>query len=220
MVQIFKTNYITASYLVVFGVVMDGFDGTIARLTKTESSFGMQFDSLVDAVTFGLVPGIMIYQWGFQTLNFQFGQIIGFIFLSAGVIRLARYNVYHEAKAFPTNIFIGLPIPLAALAVLSIVLMVEIPLQQKNHAILFAVYVLLIAFLMISNIRYRTLKRIKPKYSLLALFILATVIAFSIKYPSFTIPILTLLYVTSPLFFFISGRFKKRKKKAIVEKDT
>ena len=80
VVQIFKTNYITASYLVIFGVVMDGFDGTIARLTKTESSFGMQFDSLVDAVTFGLVSGIMIYQWGFQTLNFQFGQIIGFIF--------------------------------------------------------------------------------------------------------------------------------------------
>jgi CDP-diacylglycerol--serine O-phosphatidyltransferase len=199
---------------------MDALDGTIARLTKTESGFGMQLDSLVDGITFGLAPGIMIYQWGFQGLDIQFGQIIGFIFLSAGVIRLARYNVYHEAKAFPSNIFVGLPIPLAALAVLSVVLIVETPLQQNNHPIWFAVFVLVIAFLMVSNIKYRTLKKLKPRYNLWALFIMAAVIALSFKYPSYTIPTLTLLYVISPLFFFIASRFKRKKKKAVIEQDT
>lgn len=220
VVQILKANYITASYMVMFGVVMDAMDGTIARLTKTESGFGMQLDSLVDAVTFGLVPGIMIYQWGFQGLGLQFGQIVGFIFLSAGVIRLARFNVYQEANAFPSNIFIGLPIPLAALSVLSVVLIVETPLQQNNHALWFAAYVLVIAFLMVSNIKYRTLKRLKPRYNILALFFLAAIMALSIKYPSYTIPTLTMIYVISPLFFLISGRFKKKRKKATIEQDS
>ncbi len=199
---------------------MDGFDGTIARITKTESNFGMQLDSLVDAITFGLVTSMMIYNWGFQTLNFQFGQIIGFVFLSAGVIRLARFNVYSEVKAFPSNIFIGLPIPLAALAIISIVLIIEDPLTDEKQALFFAVYVIIVAFLMISNIKYRTLKRINPKYSLLTLFILAAIIALSIKYPSYTIPLLTFMYVISPLIFFVSKRFKKSKKKETIEKKT
>ena len=209
-----------ASYLITFGVIMDALDGTIARLTKTESGFGMQLDSLVDAVTFGLAPGIMIYQWGFQGLDIQFGQIIGFIYLSAGVIRLARFNVYHEAKAFPSNIFVGLPIPLAALAVLSFVLVIETPLQENSHTLFFGAYVLVIAFLMVSNIKYRTLKKLKSRYNLWALFFLAAVIALSIKYPSYAIPILTMLYLISPLFFSLSGRLKKRKKKVTVEQDT
>jgi CDP-diacylglycerol--serine O-phosphatidyltransferase len=219
VVQILKANYITATYMVTFGVIMDALDGTIARLTKTESGFGMQLDSLVDGVTFGLAPGIMIYQWGYQGLGLQYGQIIGFIFLSAGVIRLARFNVYHEAKAFPSNIFVGLPIPLAALAVLSAVLVVEMPLQYESQAIWFAVYVVIIAFLMVSNIKYRTLKKIKSRYNLWALFLLASVIALSFKYPSYTIPTLTLLYVVSPIFFFISGRLKKIRKKSNIEKE-
>ena len=90
---------------------MDGFDGTIARLTKTESNFGVQLDSLVDAVTFGLVT----VHAGLSSGAFQSGysqeirQIVGFGFLSAGVIRLARFNVFKEAQAFPANIFIGFP---------------------------------------------------------------------------------------------------------------
>jgi CDP-diacylglycerol--serine O-phosphatidyltransferase len=199
---------------------MDGFDGTVARLTKTESNFGMQMDSLVDAVTFGLVPAILIYEWGFRPMQYQFGQIVGFIYVSAGVIRLARFNVLQEAKAFPSNVFIGLPIPVGALSVTSVILMMKIPLQSKTQAILFALYVFTVAFLMISNIKYRTLKRIHPKYSLITLFILAVIIAFSIKYPSYSIPILALIYVVSPLFFVISNWIKKSRKKPPSEKST
>lgn len=218
LIQIIKKNYITAAYFIVFAVVMDGFDGTIARLTKTESNFGMQLDSLVDAVTFGLVTSIMIYNWGFQTMPAQFGQIIGFIFLSAGVIRLARFNVYTEAKALPSNIFIGLPIPLAALAIVSLILMFEDPVRQEKFALYLAMYVVILSFLMISNIRYRTLKKINPKYSLLLLFIMATIVALSIKYPGFTIPILAFLYVISPLILWVFKLVKKRKKTTGVEK--
>jgi CDP-diacylglycerol--serine O-phosphatidyltransferase len=213
--QIIRRNFITAAYLIILGVVMDGFDGTIARLTKTESLFGMHLDSLVDAITFGLVPAVLIYIWGFQAINVQFGKIISFIFLSAGVIRLARFNVYKEADAFPPNIFIGLPIPIAAMSIISVVLYFEVPPTEKIYTTLFTVFIFIIAFLMISNIKYRTLKKIKAKYSLLVLFVLATIIAFSILYPSHTIPLLSFLYLISPIFFWFFNKLKRKKKTSV-----
>ena len=62
-----KQNFKIAIYYITASVIMDGFDGTIARLTKTESNFGVQLDSLVDAVTFGLVTSMLAFEWGFQS---------------------------------------------------------------------------------------------------------------------------------------------------------
>ena len=141
---------------------MDGFDGTIARLTKTESNFGVQLDSLVDAVTFGLVTSMLAYQWGFQSGYPQIGSIVSFVFLSAGLIRLARFNVFKEAHAFPANIFIGMPIPTASMAICSIVLVFDDrPPQTRTGILLFSLYVILISLLMISNIKYKTIKKIR-----------------------------------------------------------
>lgn len=212
LLHILKNNYITAIYLVTLSVVMDGFDGTIARLTKTESNFGMQLDSLVDAISFGLVTSIFIFKWGFHLFHPQLGKVAGFIFLSAGVMRLARFNVYKEVKAYPSNIFIGLPIPLAALSVLSVGLIFPAQPQKEWETLLFAAYCILIGLLMISNVKYRTMKRIDPRYSLLVLFILAFVVALSILYSTTTIPLITALYLISPIFFMIFGLFKKTKK--------
>jgi CDP-diacylglycerol--serine O-phosphatidyltransferase len=212
LLHILKENYITAIYLVTLSMVMDGFDGTIARLTKTESNFGMQLDSLVDAVSFGLVTSIFIYKWGFPLFYPQLGKVAGFIFLSAGVIRLARFNVYKEVKAYPSNIFIGLPIPLAALSVLSVGLLFKGQPMREWESLLFAAFCIIVGVLMISNVKYRTLKRIDPRYSLLVLFILACLVAFTIMFPTRTIPMITGLYLVSPIIFFIIGKFKKPKK--------
>ncbi len=84
---------------------MDGFDGTIARLTKTESNFGVQLDSLVDAVTFGLVTSMLATSVGLPIRVPQVGTIVSFVFLSAGLIRLARFNVFKEAQALPGQYF-------------------------------------------------------------------------------------------------------------------
>jgi CDP-diacylglycerol--serine O-phosphatidyltransferase len=184
-----KKNFKTAIYYITASVIMDGFDGTIARLTKTESNFGVQLDSLVDAVTFGLVS---------------------FVFLSAGLIRLARYNVFKEAQAFPANIFIGVPIPTASLAICSIVLILnEAHPQTKIGIILFSLYIILISLLMISNIKYKTIKKIVLKNSLRTLFLIAMIIASLVIFPDITIPILTFAYMLSPLFFSIFSRKHK-----------
>jgi CDP-diacylglycerol--serine O-phosphatidyltransferase len=205
-----KKNFKTAIYYLTASVIMDGFDGTIARLTKTESNFGVQLDSLVDAVTFGLVASILVYKWGFQSGYTQIGSIVSFVFLSAGLIRLARYNVFKEAQAFPANIFIGVPIPTAAMAICSIVLIFgETHPQTKMGIILFSLYVILISLLMISNIKYKTIKKLVLKNSLKTLFLMALIIACLVIFPDITIPILTLSYILSPLFFYVFYRKQK-----------
>ncbi len=161
LLQVFEKNFLNAAYLIIFSVVVDGFDGTIARLTNTESNFGMQLDSLADAVSFGLVTSFFIYIWGFQTLLPENGKIISFVFLSAGIIRLARFNVYKEVKAFPSNIFIGLPIPLASLCIVSVFFTVRTQLNSLVHMYWFSAFVVVISVLMISNVKYRTIKKIK-----------------------------------------------------------
>jgi CDP-diacylglycerol---serine O-phosphatidyltransferase len=204
-------NFENAVYLITGSVVLDGFDGTVARLTKTESNFGVQLDSLVDAVTFGLVTSFMVYVWGFQSMSIPIGKIIGFVFLSAGVIRLARFNVLKEADVMPSNIFVGLPIPLGALSIASVVLSVREPLVDKAHVALFSLFVILVAFLMVSSIKYRTMKKIKSKNNLLILLGLAIIVASAINFPRYTIPALTFLYLISPVFFWIFGKFGKNK---------
>ncbi|NIM16259.1 MAG: CDP-diacylglycerol--serine O-phosphatidyltransferase [Candidatus Aminicenantes bacterium] len=209
--EIFKSRFYFAVLLMTGSVILDGFDGTVARLTKTESNFGVQLDSLVDAVTFGLVASVMIYMWGFQNTNPPIGQVIGFIFLSAGVIRLARFNVLKEAKAQPSNVFVGLPIPIGALAIASVVLVFETPLEDQSHVTIFAFYVLLVSLLMVSSIRYRTMKKMNSKNNLLVLFLAAIIIAIAIKFPTYTIPTLTLLYMISPLLFYVYNKVRKYK---------
>jgi len=209
LLQILKRNYPQAVYFVIIAVVMDGFDGTIARLTKTESKFGMQLDTLVDGVTFGLVTSVMVYVWGFHNTYPQIGRVVGFLFLSAGIMRLARFNMLRESKGSKAHMFVGIPIPLGAACVLSVVLIFDHPPVKPLHVLLFAVYVLLVAFLMISNIRYRTMKRIQPRHSLIFLFILAGMIAFGSMYPRQTIPVLTVVYMFSPVLVRLYHRYEK-----------
>jgi CDP-diacylglycerol--serine O-phosphatidyltransferase len=216
LLQIFKGKFETAVFLIGGSVIMDGFDGTVARLTKTESNFGVQLDSLVDAISFGLTPSVMIYMWGFQDINPPIGKVIAFIYLTAGVVRLARFNVLKEVHAVPTNIFVGLPIPLGALAISSAVFIIDIDkaLTRPNgeaQMLVFSFYVLLVSLLMVSTIKYRTMKKLKSKNNLLILLILAIIVAFAINFPRYTIPSLAFIYIISPAFFYVFYKFRKQK---------
>jgi len=205
-----KKNFKMAIYCLTASVIMDGFDGTIARLTKTESDFGAQLDSLVDAVTFGLVTSILAFHWGFQSGYTRIGSIVSFVFLSAGLIRLARYNILKEAKAFPANIFIGVPIPTASLTICSIVLIFgKTHPQTKTGILIFSLFVIMVSLLMISNVKYKTIKKIDLKNSLKALFLIAMIIACLVIFPDITIPILTFSYILSPIFFSIVAKKQK-----------
>jgi CDP-diacylglycerol--serine O-phosphatidyltransferase len=213
-----KPNFKIAIYYITASVIMDGFDGTIARLTKTESNFGVQLDSLVDAVTFGLVTSMLAFKWGFQNGFPQAGSIVSFVFVSAGLIRLARFNVFKEAQVIPANIFIGMPIPTAALAICSAVLIFDgRPPQGRLGFLLFSMFVVMVSLLMISNIKYKTVKKFVLKNSLKTLFLLALVIGCLIIFPDTTIPVLTFTYMLSPLLFLVFSRKHRSAEPAVQE---
>jgi len=204
VIQTVQGNFFTAIKLIVGSAILDGIDGTVARLTKTESSFGVQLDSLVDAVSFGLVPGFLIYSWGFvASPHPALGQLVGFIFLSAGVIRLARFNVMKEAEVSPSGHFIGLPIPLGALSVSCPILLKRGVLTSSSDMIIFVAYVLLISLLMISNIKYRTLKNVDSKYNLPILLGVSILLSMLILFPTITLPTVVFFYITGPFFFWL-----------------
>lgn len=209
LMMVTRGEFLNACYYLIFATVVDSLDGTIARLTKTESGFGVQLDSLSDAISFGLVPSVFLYMWAFKGEIPVSGTIVSFVFLSAGIIRLARFNVYSEAKAFPANIFIGLPIPIASLSVVSSYFLLRGHLTSRRIIYYLSAFVIVLAFLMVSNLQYRTVKKFNSRFNLLILFITGILIALTIMYRFIMIPILCGLYLVSPLIFLAGRKFKK-----------
>ena len=102
-------DFNTAAVAIGIAIILDGVDGRIARLTGTTSKFGLQLDSLADAISFGLAPAVVLWQWHLQEFGYL-GWIACFMYMVCGVMRLARFNVQSpELKHF-----LGMPIPAAA----------------------------------------------------------------------------------------------------------
>jgi CDP-diacylglycerol--serine O-phosphatidyltransferase len=163
----FEGNYRLAFWCVVFGAVADMFDGKVARMVDGASEFGVQYDSLADVITFGFAPSAIIFN--------MFGRpeepliiAIAFFPLLFGSIRLARFNA--NLVGFDKDHFVGLPIPAAALSMLSIVPLNEYLLETKLiSAELWKVYpeltivaVIFYSLLMVSTVTYQTM----PNFSL------------------------------------------------------
>ncbi|HEY2934497.1 MAG TPA: CDP-diacylglycerol--serine O-phosphatidyltransferase [Acidobacteriota bacterium] len=159
-------------------IVLDGLDGRMARLANATSEFGLQLDSLADVISFGLAPAVLVASWGFVPLG-DFGIFSSFVFLICGTMRLARFNV----QAQNLKQFVGMPIPAAAGMIAAIVHFFRQPITDPMHAHLMAVLTLLLAFLMISRIRYFSLKQLhlgrgKSHLNILLLSVLIALIYF------------------------------------------
>jgi CDP-diacylglycerol--serine O-phosphatidyltransferase len=85
-------DFYRAALLIIFALFFDTIDGRVARLTKTQSAIGVQLDSLADMISFGVAPAILVYHWSLAELGTG-GMLVGFVFVAAGAIRLARFNV-------------------------------------------------------------------------------------------------------------------------------
>ena len=105
-------EFVFAAYAILAAGLCDGLDGSVARLTHTQSSFGVQLDSLCDLVSFGIAPAIVIYNYALNDF-FRLGFCVAFIFAACGALRLARFTVQSEMGKTSGN-FTGLPIPMAA----------------------------------------------------------------------------------------------------------
>lgn len=146
--------------MIVIALVFDGLDGRVARMTGTTSRFGMEFDSLADTVAFGAAPAILLFLFCGVEFN-KVGVLVSGLFAVFGAIRLARFNV--SVGRNEPNVFIGLPIPTAAMFIVSwILLMLEYPeVREYTRYLLFAA--LVVAALMVSHIRYPSFKSFSVK---------------------------------------------------------
>lgn len=154
-------EFSVAGWLIVVGMLFDLFDGRVARMTRAESALGVQLDSLADAVTFGVAPGTLLYMWGLEQFGLL-GMIPAFAYVACALIRLARFNVQAAEHDGVMRYFFGLPTPLAAGAVVSIV-MSSLALTGRavtSASMSVAALSVLLGVLMVSNIRYRTFKDI------------------------------------------------------------
>lgn len=160
VIQSIKGNYLYAAYAIVVAAVFDQLDGRLARLTRSTSKFGAEYDSLCDLVSFGMAPGVLLFLWALQPFG-RLGWVACFLFVACGALRLARFNV--QANVVEKNYFQGLPIPMAAGIVASSVLAFQdLELEpQGNYGLL--IMTILLALVMVSNFRFRSFKDLDLK---------------------------------------------------------
>jgi CDP-diacylglycerol--serine O-phosphatidyltransferase len=193
-------NFYRAAVAIFFGSFFDAFDGRVARLTRTQSDFGVELDSLADVITFGVAPAILVYKWALSGMGVA-GLLICAIYASCGAIRLARFNVLAHTNEGTQRYFVGLPIPLAAGMLVSLVIALNtqrVPIADTVGPWPIATLVLVLAFLMVSTIRYRTFKEagLNPRTLFAFLLVIAVGLFVAIRgRPSLVLLVYFLSYV-------------------------
>jgi CDP-diacylglycerol---serine O-phosphatidyltransferase len=165
-----ETDLYLAALAICFGLFFDTFDGRVARLTKTQTDLGRDLDSLADVITFGAAPALLVYKWGMTEFGMT-GILIAGLFVCAGAMRLARFNVLSRREETsghkkPGKFTLGLPIPPAASLLVFVVIVSH---NSGQYKVLSegstAAVVLVLSFLMVSRVRFRSFKelRFSPK---------------------------------------------------------
>ena len=174
IVEASKGNFVLASWLILLALIFDGLDGRIARMTNTTSQFGVEFDSLADIISFGIAPAMLLYFFIGHDFG-RFGILVSALYVIFGAIRLARFNI-STAKTDP-NVFIGLPIPIAAIFVSMWILLFH-KYTLENYSVVLLFLTLGIAILMVSNFRYPSFKKVKlDKPMVFRTLIILTIVA-------------------------------------------
>jgi CDP-diacylglycerol--serine O-phosphatidyltransferase len=157
-----QQKYFYAAWLIIIAAIFDALDGFMARLTKSSSELGVELDSLSDVVSFGTAPAFLIY----SIYLFQYevwGILISSLLLLAGGFRLARFNA--QLVGFDKKFFKGLPIPTAAMVLISFILTFyneEIGFSEFYAGMIIPL-VIIISLLMVSKIKYDTLPSISAR---------------------------------------------------------
>jgi CDP-diacylglycerol--serine O-phosphatidyltransferase len=200
-----------AALFIGFAMVLDTLDGFVARLTKSSTAFGVELDSLADVVSFGLAPAILAFSWGLWPLR-RLGWAAGFIFVTAAAMRLARFNI-QTATVTDKRYFVGMPSPAAASVIASTVYLYPYGLQDRQMALPALAMVLVPAFLMVSTMRFRSVKAIDVGWhrSYLALFVIAIAMALIASHPRITLVVLSYSYV---IFAFVGWGLTRMRRRS------
>jgi CDP-diacylglycerol--serine O-phosphatidyltransferase len=157
-------DFYRAALLIILALFFDGIDGRVARLTKTQTAIGVQLDSLADVISFGVAPAILVYHWSLSELGTA-GMLVGFLFVAAGAIRLARFNVMSTTDdghpRQPGKYTQGLPIPAAAGILISIVVANTLTGKLPFSPLLISILVIVLSVFMVSSMPFRSFKDLR-----------------------------------------------------------
>jgi len=201
-------QYDAAAQAIGIAIVLDMLDGRIARMTNTATGFGLQLDSLADVISFGVAPSVLALVWGLSSVHSRLAWIAAFTFTICGAMRLARFNV--QAGQFKH--FVGLPIPAGGGAVAAIVHFFGEPVAGPVGGAAMTAVVFGLALLMVSTIRYSSLKYLTlGRKSHLTVLLLALFVALVYYYSRWTLLIIAAAYVASGLLARVYALFRRRR---------
>ena len=163
IVQAMNARFDHASIAVFVAMVLDGLDGRVARLTKTQSAFGAEYDSLSDMVSFGAAPALVVYEWALLSMG-KLGWIAAFVYCAGAALRLARFNTMLDV--IDKRYFQGLPSPSAAALVAGFVWIMDDNAIDPEAVRWWAWTITVFAGLtMVTNLKYYSFKTINLRRS-------------------------------------------------------
>ena len=201
--------YNQAAIAIGIAILLDSMDGFIARLTNSTSEFGLQLDSLSDVISFGVAPSILVLKWGLlPDVDPRLAGAAAFTFTLCGAMRLARFNIQSGNRKH----FVGLPIPAAGGTIAAIVYFFKDPIAEQVFAGVMVAVTFVLAFLMVSTLRYNSPKGIalgKKSHLTVLVIALLFVLIFFLSRP--TLLILAISYAVSGPLLKVYGILRRKK---------
>jgi len=214
IISVFQERFFYAAIAILLASAFDILDGKVARLSGATTKFGVQYDSLADLVSFGVAPAVLAFSWALRPYG-RFGWLAAFLFVACGALRLARFNI--QSTSGEVKYFKGLPIPAAALMIaLTILLYLRLIETGLVKDIVILVMIYILAFLMVSNIRYFSFKELnlsrRKPFSIFIFVVLSMIVI--IMEPVIVLFSFVLLYIFSgPVNMMITWQKKKALKR-------
>lgn len=204
-----RGEFHTAAPFIGIAFIMDALDGRIARMTGATSAFGLQLDSLADVISFGMAPAILSFAWGLHQLG-RWGWAIGFLFVAAAALRLARFNI-QTTVAPDKRYFVGMPSPSAASVPAATVFAWPYQIDSPVMALLVVPVVVVPALLMVSTVRFRSFKDLNLGWrrSYVPLFLVVLIVAAVAAEPRVMLAVCAYAYLLSAFVGMIVTRVRK-----------
>jgi len=219
IVKAMNGNFESAVIALFIAMVLDGIDGRVARWTHTESEFGAQYDSIVDMVSFGLAPALIMYQWALSGMG-KLGWLAAFVYSAGAGMRLARFNARDDSA--DKHNFCGLPSPSAAALVAGFIWVLDsYGLPGKEISILALLVTLYAGVMMVSNVKYRSFKdlNVRKRIPFVAMLIIPLVFVLIYLDPPQVLFSAALIYGFSGPVLWLYDRMRGKGKKKPDEAD-
>ncbi|MGA8862565.1 MAG: CDP-diacylglycerol--serine O-phosphatidyltransferase [Gallionella sp.] len=210
IVQAMNAHFEHSAVAIFIAMVLDGLDGRIARMTRTQSEFGAEYDSLSDMVSFGVAPSLVVYEWALKGLG-KWGWFAAFIYCAATALRLARFNT--NIDVVDKRYFQGLPSPAAAALIAGFVwVMQDYDVSGDSIHWYAAVLAVFAGVTMVSNLPFYSFKDFNMRKSVpfVAILLAALFFIFISSYPPGVLFGLFLSYALSGYVMWIWRRSHKK----------